>query len=112
MQDNLDKVDWSVLSKNPNAINILENNKDKICWYNIAKNPNAIHLIKDRVEYEKQLNTDEMEYYLTTGRRLLSWSLLSENPNAIKILENNQDKINWYRLSSNSSIFEDEPIPL
>ena len=112
ISSNLDKVDWSMLSKNPNAINILENNKDKICWYNIAKNPNAIHLIKDRVEYEKQLNTDEMEYYLRTGRRLLFWCAISGNPNAIDLLKNNQHKINWYRLSSNPKIFEDESMPL
>ena len=42
----------------------------------------------------------------------LKLDLLSENLNGIKILEKNQDKINWYRLSSNPSIFEDESIPL
>ena len=30
---------------------------------------------------------------------------LSENPNAIHLLEQNQDKINWTRLSINPSIF-------
>ena len=38
--------------------------------------------------------------------------MLSCNPNAIHLLENNQDKINWYGLSSNPSIFEDEPMPI
>ena len=32
--------------------------------------------------------------------------LLSPNPNAIHILEQNQDKINWNSLSANPSIFE------
>ena len=36
---------------------------------------------------------------------------LSKNPNAIDLLKNNQDEIDWYYLSSNPSIFEDEPMP-
>ena len=34
------------------------------------------------------------------------WALLSMNPNAIKILEKNKDKIVWGKLSLNPSIFE------
>jgi hypothetical protein len=33
----------------------------------------------------------------------VDWNLLSENPNAIHLLEKNQDKIGWYRLSLNPS---------
>ena len=36
----------------------------------------------------------------------LNWSYLSLNPNAINLLEKNQDKINWNELSRNPSIFE------
>ena len=36
----------------------------------------------------------------------LDFDNLSENPNAIKLLEENPNKINWYYLSSNPSIFE------
>mgnify|MGYP001081273859 FL=1 len=53
-----------------------------------------------------------MEYYLRSGRRLLFWCAISGNPNAIDLLKNNQHKINWYRLSSNPKIFEDESMPL
>ena len=41
----------------------------------------------------------------------LDWSVLSENINAIGILKENQDKIDWVSLSSNPSIFTDTPIP-
>ena len=41
----------------------------------------------------------------------LSTSSLSSNKNAIKILENNLDKVDWSNLSGNPSIFEDEPMP-
>jgi len=33
----------------------------------------------------------------------INWDCLSENRNAIKLLEENEDKINWSLLSSNSN---------
>lgn len=39
-------VDWSSLSQNPDAIDILKANEDKIDWSNLSKNPNAIELLK------------------------------------------------------------------
>ena len=35
-----DKVDWNMLSCNPNAIHLLENNLDKVNWLYLSKNPN------------------------------------------------------------------------
>ena len=40
LENNLDKVDWDVLSRNANAIHILENNLDKVYWYMLSYNPN------------------------------------------------------------------------
>ena len=39
----LDKINWQQLSKNPNAIHLLEKNMDKINWWKLSTNPNAIH---------------------------------------------------------------------
>jgi hypothetical protein len=39
------KLHWDTLSKNPNAINYLEQNKDKINWDLLSLNPNAIHYL-------------------------------------------------------------------
>jgi hypothetical protein len=36
----IDKVDWALLSRNPNAIHILEKNLDKVDWYWLSLNPN------------------------------------------------------------------------
>jgi hypothetical protein len=36
----------------------------------------------------------------------LEWKWLSKNPNAMHLLEANQDKIDWMMLSSNPAIFE------
>ena len=38
----------------------------------------------------------------------IDWYWLSANPSAIHILEQNQDKISWTNLSSNPAIFEEE----
>jgi hypothetical protein len=77
-----ENVRWEGLSKNPNAIPILEQNIDKINWIELSLNPNAIHLL------EKNLDK-------------VYWSLLSRNPNAIHLLEKNIDKIDWCRILSN-----------
>jgi hypothetical protein len=36
----------------------------------------------------------------------ITWQSLSQNPNAIHILEKNKDKIDWYSLSQNTAIFD------
>ena len=50
----MDKIDWYLLSRNPNAIHLLEQNKDKIVWSHLSLNPNAIHLLeqnKDKIDW-------------------------------------------------------------
>jgi hypothetical protein len=48
----LEKINWQILSHNPNAISILKNNVDKIHWYELSENPNlnAIHLLENNLE--------------------------------------------------------------
>jgi hypothetical protein len=45
-------------------------------------------------------------HLLEQNSDIINWDYLSANPNAIHLLEQNQDKINWMLLSSNHSIFE------
>ena len=40
-------MDW--LSKNPNAIHLLEQNPDKINWAELSRNPNAIYLLEQNI---------------------------------------------------------------
>ena len=84
LDNHLDKIDWKELSKNPNAIYLLEKNIDKVDWYYLSQNSNAIYLLEQ--------NQDKID-----------WNGLSINTNAINLLEKNQDKINWMLLSSNSN---------
>ncbi len=74
----------SNISKNPNAINILEKGI-LLDWRFISENPNAIHLIEQ--------NFDK-----------ICWDYLSFNPNALHLLESNLDKIYWYGLAKNTNI--------
>ena len=90
---NINDLDWSSLSQNINATQLLQQNQDKIDWDNLSFNENAIHLL------EQNINR-------------VNWGNLSENINAIPILKNNKDKINWKNISKNPSIFEIEHMPI
>ena len=45
-------------------------------------------------------------HLLEANQDKISWNFVSSNPSAIPILEKNPDKINWNWLSENPSIFE------
>ena len=77
-----DNINWHTLSRNPNAIHLLEQNLDKINWLSLSLNPNAIQILEQ--------NLDK-----------IVWRALSGNLNAIHLLENNLDKIDWIQLSRN-----------
>ena len=47
---NPNKIIWTSLSKNKNAINILEKNIDKINWYWLSLNENAIHILENNID--------------------------------------------------------------
>lgn len=78
----IDKINWTELSENCNAISLIKSNLDKICWKRLSENCNAISLIQD--------NLDK-----------ISWSKLSRNPSAIHLLKCNLDRIDWSELSQN-----------
>ena len=86
-----DKINWTQLSGNPEALPLLEKNQDKINWKQLSVNPSerALTLLEN--------NQDK-----------INWFGLSANPaaRAIALLEKNQDKIDWDMLSSNPAIFE------
>jgi hypothetical protein len=44
----INKIDWATLSKNLNAISLLEKNKNKnkINWCSLSENPNSIKILK------------------------------------------------------------------
>ena len=40
LKENPNKIDWDLLSSNPNAIELLKENPDKIDWRQLSSNPN------------------------------------------------------------------------
>ena len=58
-----DKINWSYLSKNVEAISLLKRNMDKICWINFCSNtnPEIIHILEE-------------------NQHRIVWYKLSENP--------------------------------
>ena len=84
----IEKLKWQELSRNPNAIHLLEKNLDKLhnYWSGLSLNPNAIHILEKNIHH-------------------IDWTCLSLNPNSIPIFRKNIDKIHWFSISANPSIF-------
>ena len=50
-----DKLEWMMLSQNPNAIDLVKKNQVNISWTLLSQNPNAIDLLKE--------NQDKIDWY-------------------------------------------------
>ncbi len=104
LEANPDKINWTNLSCNPNAMHLLEANPDKINWTNLSCNPNAIQLLEanpDNIDWRYlSLNPNAIQL-LEANPDKIDWWYLSQNPNAIRLLEANQHKISWIALSLN-----------
>ncbi len=124
---NINNLNWSMLSLNPNAIYLLEENIDNMNRYLIKSNPyieclknnkrhNRINLIKNH-EAIKLLKMKRINWFYTSANsndikllrenlNKIDWVMLSSNPNAIELLRENPDKINWCYLSRNPNAIE------
>ena len=102
------KINWTTLSRNPNAIDMLKENPKKIDWVWLSANPNAIELLKSKSENIHwpylSMNPGAIEL-LKAKRGKIDWGYLSKNPNpeAIDMLKANPKKIDWEHLSENPS---------
>ena len=87
----INNLDWDRLSLNPRSFNILGFYPDKINWTNYT----YIYYNQDITEILKENHNNNI------------WDERSSSQNAtdLELLKNNQDKINWFNLSSNPSIF-------
>ena len=121
LTENPDQIHWTFLSKNPNAIKLLEKKikdenklterelidlpaKNKISWQNLSENPKAKKLLEAKFEKEKLLDNNVLAHGIRTNRFLyLNWGGLSANPCAIDLLllKENIGKIDWRQLSIN-----------
>ena len=92
------KVDWSALSRNSDAIEILDKNRDKIKWYALAENPNpkAIQIIKEN-QLEKANGDDDIYWdnlYANTSTEAIDFLSSPEN----------YRNIDWEFLSTNTNL--------
>lgn len=121
----LEHLRWNELSKNPRAIKILEQNIDKIDCHSLLENPQALLLIEELLREKNSQHQKFCFWKVSFSKRqrklfwrlvsqnpqaidlieanvsLINWKWLSRNPNAIHLLEQNQSKIHWRMLSSN-----------
>ena len=97
-------IDWSALSKNPKALDILDVHRNKIKWHALCFNtsPRAIHILKEN-QLEKDNGDDDIYWddlclntsdaaidflSLPENYRYIEWNILSlnTNPKAIALL--------------------------
>lgn len=89
--------DW--ISENKNAIKLIKNNTDLLVMNKLAKNTNykAMELIEKNLrEYLDSCDIEEYNDFKCN---------LSMNPNATEILKKNQELIDWHSFSKNPTIF-------
>jgi len=109
----LDKIHWRELSRNPAAKHILNNPNmyEMINWREIIENPNAGDLIRNNLDKVEEY----WEYICGEGYLIdiieenmdkIHWGALSKNYNAIHILKKNMDKIDICELKYNPNGFE------
>ena len=97
----IEKLDLTILCKNPNAIDILVLNKENLDWSNIGLNPNAIFLIENNI---KKIITKYMCYY--DGNIQFLFDSLNEmheynNDNPELILINYKIQYDWTNIILN-----------
>ena len=108
------KLDWNMLSLNPNAIELLKADPTEIYWNKLFKNPNpaAIELLKAnphvKIDWRYLSENPSAIELLKANHNKIDWEWLSKNPHpyAIELLKENQDKINWFYLSANPNAIE------
>ena len=60
----------------------------------------------DKIDWEFLSENPNAIHLLEKNMDKIDWEYLSKNPNAIYLLQQNIDKINWYNFSKNPNIFE------
>jgi len=79
LEKNIDKINWFELSRNPNAIPLLEKHLDKIDWHALSVNPNVIYLLATLDTQKMRENccsfSEELVKYVFHPMRLMRLSI-------------------------------------
>jgi len=114
LEQHLDKVDWTTLCRNPNAMPLieehLEEHLDRFHWNMLSGNssvmsllskPNLVRLCKHKLDLRRLSENPNAIPFLENHLDQICWFYLSGNPNALPLIEKYPEKIEWYTLSSN-----------
>lgn len=80
-----DKLEKDTLSSNPNAIDFLLENPHLINWSNLSGNPKAIQLLEAKYKEEAILSKEELASVPRDNK--IDWRALSGNPEAAEIIK-------------------------
>lgn len=103
--DNLDKVNLAVLSSNPAAVPFLRNNQHLIIWHRIAPLPEAIDIILeniDKIHLRYFMSNPLSVDYFKDYSYLIDWEVFSKNTNAVHLFHAKYDVLNWDYASANT----------
>jgi hypothetical protein len=94
-------IEWEFLSLNPSAEYLIEKNIDKIIIMN--SNPAMVYYLENHPEDINRNISENINalHLIEQYPDKIQWTLLSRNPAAIHLLEKNPNKIDWGYLSRN-----------
>lgn len=114
LEPHLDKVDWTTIGKNPNAMLLieehLEEQLDTLNWNILSTNPSVISLLakphllnicEHKIDPYRLSENPNAIPFLETHPKHIIWFYLSGNPNAVPLLEKYPHQIEWFTLSRN-----------
>ena len=108
-------LDWNTLSKNPNAIPLIEQHLEKVNdlnGFSLSENPNVVSMLlkphlfrifEDKIQWGVLCDHPKVSPLLESHMDKIKWPYLSRNPEVVPFLEKHLDKIDWYYLSENPS---------
>ena len=96
LKENLSKIYWDNLSENINAIEILKENQDKINWYYLSENP-SIFEYNYKYLYDKcSIYREELFQKIFHPKRVLSYLELGYNLSEDKYISEESEDFNSY----------------
>jgi hypothetical protein len=78
LEQNQEKINWRLLSVNPNAMHLLEQNQDQIDWDYFTANPNIFELDHDFFFRRMNILREELMAKTWHPNRFMNWCLSVE----------------------------------
>jgi hypothetical protein len=114
LEKNPEKINWTYLSANPAAIDLIKKHVDTLVDFRtLSKNPHpeaveilTAHSFRPQIDWEAVSGNPSAIQLLKKHIEKISWEALSGNPNGIELLEQYPDKIWWEKLSANPNAMD------